>query len=239
MGRNFLYRNEDDRVKSELIVQYTPLCHKLAKKYHAYYPTLYEYDDWFQIAQIGLLKAINTYQGEKGAKFITYATIVIKRHLLQEINTKTNQEYIKKVTVSADIKPGQKFLNKNRNMSEAPPGEDVVLSAVAYKQKTAENHTQDAGEEEDEMLNNILIDDIIDYVALSKLFSEMERTIFRLRIEPTLKGEPISYTQSDVSHIVGKSQEYVCLLEKRVRGAIQVYIAGRGLTIIDGHIEAI
>lgn len=235
--RKFVYRNEPDSVKNELVLQFAPMCHKLAKRYYGYYPTLYDYDDWYQIAQMGLFKAINTYEEGKKAKFITYATIVVTRYILYEINKVGNQEYIKRETVSADIKPGMGYLDKNRNMSDAPPGEDVVLSAVAYKQKSNDNPY--IAEEEEERVNQILINDIIVYVEeKSKLFSGIEKTIFRLRIKPVLMGEPIGYTQADVSHIVGKSQEYVSIMEKRVRTAIQLYMAGKGITVTDGHLES-
>ena len=190
MGRNFKYRNEPESVKNELIVQFTPLCHKFARKYYSSYPTLYEYEDWFQIAQMGLLKAINEYIEEKGVKFITFATVVIKSYMLQEINIKSNREYVKRVTLTASLKPGQGF-EKNRDVGDTQEGEDKVLSHVAYKKKSDNKYAGPLDAEEDEMLNNILIGDIIGYIGRSKIFTEMERTVFNLRIKPNLVGEPI------------------------------------------------
>jgi len=61
-----------NKAKTQLLLQYERLCHKLARKF-AFTAQNHDHDDLFQEAQIGLLSAIDTYDVENGASFMTWA----------------------------------------------------------------------------------------------------------------------------------------------------------------------
>lgn len=61
-----------NKAKTQLLLQYERLCHKLARKF-AFTAQSHDHDDLFQEAQIGLLSAIETFDTEAGASFMTWA----------------------------------------------------------------------------------------------------------------------------------------------------------------------
>ena len=62
----------DRKAKEALLFQYRNLCHKLARKF-AFTAPNHDHDDLFQEGQIGLLSAIETYNENAGASFMTWA----------------------------------------------------------------------------------------------------------------------------------------------------------------------
>ena len=76
------YHDEGDvRAREELVQRFLPLARDLALRYRY---TDEPVDDLFQVAALGLLKAIDRYEPERGSKFTSYAAPTIlgelKRH---------------------------------------------------------------------------------------------------------------------------------------------------------------
>lgn len=63
--------------QAQLLLKYERLCHKLARKF-AFTAHNHDHDDLFQEAQIGLLSAIETFDAESGASFMTWAFYKIR-----------------------------------------------------------------------------------------------------------------------------------------------------------------
>jgi len=59
--------------EAEVLKAYDKLAHKLARKYHTIYKKKYEYDDLYQSACLGILKAHRTYDSSKCVNFKTHA----------------------------------------------------------------------------------------------------------------------------------------------------------------------
>lgn len=221
MGQNFTCRNLPMYEKEKIIKQYEKLCHALAHKHQAMRPGLYDHEDWFQIAQEALFKAINTYKEEKGVKFITYATKVISRRLMEEVKSTKNKQYLASTTLGADM-----YFMENT--------EDNQLSGMAFN--------MDEGRFayiEEEKLNEFLIQDAIRYVKNSRLFDDREKYVFCCRIQPDLLGEPKQKTQYQIACELGCSQEYVCIMEKKIKQSLQIYIGSAGFTVCNGRLTSI
>ena len=60
------------KAQTEILLKYEKLCHKLARKF-AFTAPNHDHDDLFQEAQIGLLSAIESFNVEGGASFMTWA----------------------------------------------------------------------------------------------------------------------------------------------------------------------
>ena len=60
------------KAQTKILLKYERLCHKLARKF-AFTAHTHDHDDLFQEAQIGLLSAIQTFNTEAGASFMTWA----------------------------------------------------------------------------------------------------------------------------------------------------------------------
>ena len=73
------YRNGDENAKKILIERNLRLVAHIAKKYATAYSMQ---DDIISIGTIGLIKAINSYKGEKGVKLATYAARCIENEIL-------------------------------------------------------------------------------------------------------------------------------------------------------------
>ena len=62
----------DQKAKTRILLQFENLCHKLSRKF-AFTAPNHDHDDLFQEAQIGLLRAIETFDANAGASFMTWA----------------------------------------------------------------------------------------------------------------------------------------------------------------------
>ena len=62
----------DDKARLQLLEKYERLCHKLARKF-GFTANNHDHEDLVQEGRIGLLKAMDTYNPEHGASFMTWA----------------------------------------------------------------------------------------------------------------------------------------------------------------------
>lgn len=76
---NLIRQSQSGCIRSQKAVldKYALLCHKLARKFGFTAPN-FDHEDLFQEAQIGLLSALQTYQSDKGASFMTWAFYAIR-----------------------------------------------------------------------------------------------------------------------------------------------------------------
>lgn len=82
----------DRQAEVQLIIKYGKLIHKLAWKYARSASSL-THEDLTQEGNIGLLKAIRTYDAEKGAKFMTWAYHQIRGAITA--CTRSNKHHVK------------------------------------------------------------------------------------------------------------------------------------------------
>lgn len=81
-------RNPKDRdILSEL---HTPLIVSIAKRYRQHFNERITFDDCVQEGHLGLLKAIEKFEADKGAAFPTYASIWILSKIRRYIDTNTS-----------------------------------------------------------------------------------------------------------------------------------------------------
>ena len=80
------------KVRQEIIDHTMPLVIHIAKRYSNDY---YEIEDLISIGAIGLIKAVDTFNIDKGIKFTTYAGRCIENEILMDYrkNTKTVTNY--------------------------------------------------------------------------------------------------------------------------------------------------
>lgn len=72
-------------VKDELIPQYLPLVKRIAYHMMARLPASVEVDDLIQVGLIGLMDAIERFDGSQGAQFESYATQRIRGSMLDDL----------------------------------------------------------------------------------------------------------------------------------------------------------
>ena len=232
------YHEEGDlQAREQLIEQYMSLVRSLARRYNYRGEQL---DDLVQIGSIGLIKAIDRFDLERGVELTTYATpnIIgeIKRHFrdrgwavrvprgLQELNVQLSK-LVEQLTVQLGRSPTIPELAKGAGVEE-----EAVLEALesgrAYSSLSLSSGggTED-GEELDQLesLGEIehqyeVSEDRAVLAPGFKVLDDRERTILHLRFFEGL-------TQSQIAQQVGISQMHVSRLIRRSLAKIREEIA--------------
>src|SRR3954447_19740940 len=231
------YHEEGDlRAREQLIEQYMSLVRSLARRYSYRGEQL---EDLVQIGAIGLLKAIDRFDLERGVELTTYATpnIIgeIKRHFrdkgwsvrvprgLQELNVQLSR-LVEQLTVQLGRSPTIAELAKASGSTE----EEVLEALEAGRAYSSLSLSTGGGDGEDELdpLESIGTEEhqyeVSEYRAVLapgfRVLDERERKILQLRFFDGL-------TQSQIAQQVGISQMHVSRLIRRSLEKIRDEIA--------------
>lgn len=151
-----------------------------------YENTTYDIEDLVSIGSIGLIKGINTYKIDKNIKLATYASRCISNEILM-------------------------FLRKNKRKKAEVSLED----ALNYDAEGNELHLEDIlGTDADLVPNEY--EKQVDKEILSKEIEDLQdrdKEIMTLRYGLNNTKE---YTQKEVAEILGISQSYISIIEKKV-----------------------
>lgn len=80
-----LYREtQDQEIRNELVLRYVNLARSVANKFKGYT----NFDDLFQVGMVGLIKAVERFDIDRGIRFITYATISIMNEIKNHFRDK-------------------------------------------------------------------------------------------------------------------------------------------------------
>ena len=80
-------QNGDDSARDELLLEHGKLVRSIARSIEVVGSL--DYDDLFQVGNIGLLKAISTFKTDSGAAFKTYASHCIRNAIIDELRKKS------------------------------------------------------------------------------------------------------------------------------------------------------
>src|SRR5919197_580123 len=220
--------SRDPSLREELVKTYLPLARTIARRYQSPRVPL---EDLVQVAAIGLLKAVDRFDADRGVAFSSYAvpTMVgeVQRHF---------RDHTWGVRPPRDLQErAQRVMTVNRTLGAElgrPPSageiatklrislEDVVeaLQACDARDSTSLDRPRTVGEESATLADTIGIEDagyerVEQAVTAELLMTRLdarEREILRLRFHEDL-------TQSEIGDRIGCSQMHVSRL---VRGAI-------------------
>ena len=231
------HQHGDLAAREQLINQYMSLVRSLARRY-AYRGE--QFEDLVQIGAIGLIKAIDRFDLERGVELTTYATpnIIgeIKRHFrdrgwsvrvprgLQELNIQLSRT-IEELTVQLGRSPTIAELAKSAEVSEEEVLEALESGRAYSSLSLSAGGQQDDGEELDP-LESIGTEEHAyevseDRAVLApgfRVLDDRERKILHLRF---FKG----LTQSQIAQQVGISQMHVSRLIRRSLEKIRDEIA--------------
>jgi RNA polymerase sigma-B factor len=220
--------SRDPSLREELVRSYLPLARTIARRYDS--PRV-PYEDLVQVAAIGLMKAIERFDPDRGIAFSSYAvpTMVgeVQRHF---------RDHTWGVRPPRDLQErAQRVLNVNRRLGAElgrPPTaseiaaklrislEDVVeaLQACDARDTTSLDRPRTAGEEGETFADSLGAEDpgydrveqAVTAELLMKGLDDREREIVRLRFHEDL-------TQAEIGERIGCSQMHVSRL---LRGAV-------------------
>lgn len=173
----------DILAKSILVERNLRLVAHIVKKYS--YPGK-EVDDLISIGTVGLIKAIDSFDGSKGTRLATYAAKCIENEILMLIrnNKKTKNEVYLQDPIGID-KEG----NEISLMDVLSSDEDSIIEIVESK---------------------IQIKKL--YSKINTCLSEREKNVVEMRYG-LLEGK--AKTQREIAKILGISRSYVSRIEKR------------------------
>ena len=217
-------KSGDERAKEELITQNVSLVKCIVKRYLG---KGVEYDDLFQIACMGFLKAISGFDESFGVKFSTYAVPMIageiKRFMRDDGAIKVSRAikqtakemnaYVETYTAQTGKSPTIKHLAEKFGMDEA---ETVFVLSSSKMPVSLYGTTEYKDGKERELIDTLASDDDqdawLDKMVLKGAIDELcerDKKIIVLRYFRDM-------TQSEVARQVGVSQVQVSRIENRI-----------------------
>lgn len=182
------YENGDENAKKILIERNLRLVAHIAKKYNS--PTV-EPEDIISIGTIGLIKAVNSYNRNKGVRLGTYAARCIENEILMYFRAS------KKI---------QQEVSLNEAIGQDKEGNTITFIDVI------ENDNVSIDEQIDLKIKVKKL-----YEKISKVLKDREKTIIELRFG--LNGEEPK-TQNEVATMLGISRSYVSRIETKAIGKL-------------------
>lgn len=177
------YRSGDQAAREELIYRNMRLVAHVIKKYQN---SEYEMEDLLSVGTIGLIKAVNTFNMEKGSRLATYAAKCVENEVLMMF--RAGKKFSKEVSIYDPIGTDK-------------DGETVSLLDVL------EVDGRDAVDQ------IILKQDIKQlYETFESSLKDTEKMVIRMRYG--LFGEK-EHTQREVAEAMGISRSYVSRIEKK------------------------
>jgi len=222
------HRDGDLGAREELIVRFMPLARQLAARYrHAGEPQ----EDLVQVACVGLLKAVDRFEPERGHAFAKYAVPTMLGELKRHFRDKgwsihvprATQELVLKVSEALGTLPAK--LGRSplpRDVAEAlgTPVEDVLEAmeaATAYEATSLDAPRPGDGQDDGWTLGDSVSSEERGYELVEigetlrgtfEALPERERAIIRLRFVKDM-------TQAEIAAEVGVSQMHVSRLLRR------------------------
>ena len=218
-----LSQNGDEGALATLIQQNTPLIKSIVKRYLG---KNIEYDDLFQIASIGLLKAVKNFSTEYNVRFSTYAVPMIlgeiKRQMRDDgylkvsrstksLSIKINR-YIEEQTMLGEKEPTIEQIANHFEMSTA----DIVFAMDAGKMPISLNEKgKDNDSDDNELMDRIPTDQdkkMLEKIILKDMLSKLEPREQKIMILRFYRD----MTQGEIAKQMGVSQVQISRLENKI-----------------------
>ena len=224
----------DAKAKEELLVENNNLIKSIVRRYLG---KGVEYDDLYQLASMGLLKAINGFDESFGVRFSTYAVPMIageiKRFMRDDGSIKVSRAikscakqinlFIEQYTVEHGAQPTVKTIAENFNMPES----EVVFTMGSTRMPVSiYNQGEYKDEKTQELLEKLPVEDkqedIIEMLQLKTAIAELnerDRKVIMLRYFRDM-------TQSEVANMLGVSQVQISRIENRIMETFRKDLTG-------------
>jgi RNA polymerase sigma-B factor len=220
------HRTRDPRLRSELVERLMPLARSLALRFSHSGESI---DDLVQVASLGLVKAIDRFDPERGFAFTSFATPTIlgelRRHLRDTAWALRVPRELQERALHVSRTAGELTTTLGRPPTAAELAEatgisveDVVEARAAGTARHAVSIFRPLNEGEDEPLADVLgeedpaftaAEDALTSESLLASLPHREREILRLRYQEELTqwqiGERVGCSQMHVSRLIRQS----------------------------------
>ena len=184
-------RKGDSAARNKLIEHNLRLVAHIVKKYYTGAP---DQDDLISVGTIGLIKAIDSFNIENGARFATYAGKCLQNEILMYFRSQKKHSGVTSINEPVDI---DKDGNPLTYLEIIASPDDIV----------------------DSIDRKIKLEKIIK--AIKNVLTERERKIIMLRYGLNKSGR--HYAQREVAQMLGISRSYVSRIEKSAIDKIREY----------------
>lgn len=196
-----------------------------------------EYDDLYQLAGMGLLKAINGFDASFGVRFSTYAVPMIsgeiKRFMRDDGSIKVSRQikatarainaFVEEYAAANGVQPSVKIISEKFRMPES----EVVFTMGSTRMPISLFAQSDYKDEKSQLLLDKLPvedkqEDILDLLELRSAISDLpdrDRKVIMLRYFRDM-------TQSEVACMMGVSQVQVSRIENRIMESFRKKLTG-------------
>jgi RNA polymerase sigma-B factor len=222
------HRSGDLDARDELVVRFMPLARQLAGRYrHAGEPL----EDLVQVACVGLIKAVDRYDPERGNGFTRYAVPTMLGEIKRHFRDKGWSVHVPRATQELVLKVGEALGALPAKLGRSPTARDIAAAvnapvedvleameaATAYEAVSLDAPRSGGREEEGWTLAESLSEDEHGYELVEigetlrgtlEALPPRERLILRLRFEEDL-------TQAEIAEQIGVSQMHVSRLLRR------------------------
>jgi RNA polymerase sigma-B factor len=216
-----LVQKGDERAREELIERYMPLARSLALRYRRASEPL---DDLIQVASVGLVKAVDRWDPERGLAFSSYAVPTILGELRRHFRDRTWIIHLSRGTQEAIARVERATEELRQRLGRFPSAEEVAKAARMTAEEVmdarlAEGASRlaslDASPPRDDpgegTLRDVLgrsdgdiarVEDALWIEQIAGALTEREREVLRLRFVEDL-------VQREIAERVGVSQMHV------------------------------
>jgi RNA polymerase sporulation-specific sigma factor len=229
-----LAKQGDSSAKEKLLTENSNLIKSIVKRYLG---KGVEYDDLYQLASMGLLKAINGFDESYNVRFSTYAVPMIageiKRFMRDDGSIKVSRavkatakainNFIEEYTLSHGEQPKVNAIAKQFGMPES----EVVFTMGSTHMPISIYAQSDYKDEKSQLLLDKISaedkqEDIIDLLQLRSAIAELcerDKRVIILRYFRDM-------TQSEVACMMGVSQVQVSRIENRIMATFRKQLTG-------------
>lgn len=190
-----LAKKGDKDAKDELIEHNLRLVAHIAKKYSQSFGI--DADDLISVGTIGLIKAVNSFNGTKSARLSSYASRCIENEMLMMMR---------------QSKKTSKEISLNESLGGDKDGSEVALIDIL---------SVDDEDVYDEVSLNLESKKVYD--AIEKCLTDREKQIIILRYGLVSK----EYTQREIAKKLGISRSYVSRIEKKALQKLNKFLEER------------
>jgi RNA polymerase sigma-B factor len=190
------HREGSLEARDELVVRFMPLARQLAARYrHAGEPL----EDLVQVACVGLIKAVDRYDPERGSGFTRYAVPTMLGEIKRHFRDKGWSVHVPRATQELVLKVGEALGELPAKLGRSPtprPSSGEEESWTLVESLSEEEHGYELVEIGETLRGTL------------EALPARERLILRLRFEEDL-------TQAEIAERVGVSQMHVSRLLRR------------------------
>ena len=185
--------NGDEDAKNTLIEKNLRLVAYVSKKYYQ----VKDSEDLISIGTIGLIKAVNSFNKDKGIRLATYAVRCIENEILMCL--RSEKKLVNEVSINEPI--GYDYEGNEINLMDVLTDEDESV----FKEVDLKINTEKL------------------YKAIDSILEDREKEIIELRYAI---NKPKSMTQKEIAKMLGISRSYVSRIEKKALEKLEKYLNG-------------